>query len=256
MQFGTSLSSGNRYGLVRNRASLLKTNSSIGGQWWQQPCLIEGVRKRRMRTDEMNAGQAINITSENSTTVHEVSDVATQLPFLRGNASEAMAPGKGEAEESGARAPLSSVAGSGCADTLHELANSVTAILINAQVLDWKLPPYSRLKRAVRELERNAQRCKALMKRLLCQIDAAEGAHRGPLRDLPSLHGPMLEALAVATSSRPDATAQGFANRRPMAPLPPAPGSGLPANTFETNSHRHVTPALARASRKRNDGHK
>ena len=45
-----------------------------------------------------------------------------------------------------------------CADTVHELANSMTAVLINAQVLEWKLPPYSRMKRPVREIERHAQR--------------------------------------------------------------------------------------------------
>jgi hypothetical protein len=54
----------------------------------------------------------------------------------------------------------------GCSDVLHELSNVMTGVLTNAQVLSWKLPPYSHLKRAVRELERGAQRSAALMKRL------------------------------------------------------------------------------------------
>jgi len=57
-----------------------------------------------------------------------------------------------------------------CADTVHELANVMTAVLMNSQVLDWKLPPYSRLKRPVREIERNAQRGGELLKRLQRQL--------------------------------------------------------------------------------------
>ena len=53
-----------------------------------------------------------------------------------------------------------------CSDVLHELSNVMTGVLTNAQLLGWKLPPYSHLKRAVRELERGAQRSAALMKRL------------------------------------------------------------------------------------------
>jgi hypothetical protein len=52
------------------------------------------------------------------------------------------------------------------ADLAHELANTITAVLINVQVLKWKLPRYSRLKRSLREIERNAQRGAELMKRL------------------------------------------------------------------------------------------
>ena len=54
----------------------------------------------------------------------------------------------------------------GCTDLLHELSNLVTGVLVNAQVLGWKLPPYSHLKRPVREVERNAQRVSELLKRL------------------------------------------------------------------------------------------
>ena len=53
-----------------------------------------------------------------------------------------------------------------CAEVLHELSNVVTGVLMNAQVLEWKLPPYSHLKRPVRELERNVQRGSELIKRL------------------------------------------------------------------------------------------
>jgi hypothetical protein len=57
-----------------------------------------------------------------------------------------------------------------CADLVHELANTTTAVLMNAQVLGWRLPPYSRLKRPLREIERNAQRGGELMKRLLSHL--------------------------------------------------------------------------------------
>jgi hypothetical protein len=53
-----------------------------------------------------------------------------------------------------------------CEELLHQLANILTGVLMNAQVLEWKLPPYSHLKRSVRELERNAQRSSEMLKRL------------------------------------------------------------------------------------------
>jgi hypothetical protein len=57
-----------------------------------------------------------------------------------------------------------------CAGLVHELANTITAVLVNVQVLGWKVPPYSRLKRPLREIERNAQRGGELMKRLLTHL--------------------------------------------------------------------------------------
>src|SRR5208337_3401527 len=60
--------------------------------------------------------------------------------------------------------------GQSCVDIAHQLANVMTAVLMNSQVLDWKLPPYSRLKRLVREIERNAQRGGELLKRLQRQL--------------------------------------------------------------------------------------
>ena len=54
-----------------------------------------------------------------------------------------------------------------CGEMLHELANLMTGVLVNAQVMGWKLPPYSHLKRPVREVERNAQRGGELLKRLM-----------------------------------------------------------------------------------------
>jgi hypothetical protein len=59
-----------------------------------------------------------------------------------------------------------------CAEVLHEIANLMTGVLVNAQVLGWKLPPYSHLKRPVREVERNAQRGGELLKRLMQRCTA------------------------------------------------------------------------------------
>ena len=53
-----------------------------------------------------------------------------------------------------------------CSEVLHELSNVMTSVLTNSQLLGWKLPPYSHLKRWVRELERGAQRSGELLKRL------------------------------------------------------------------------------------------
>lgn len=68
-----------------------------------------------------------------------------------------------------------------CAEVLHELANVMTGVLANAQVLGWKLPPYSHLKRPVREVERNAQRGGELLKRLMNRC-----AHTASVRQVQS----------------------------------------------------------------------
>lgn len=60
--------------------------------------------------------------------------------------------------------PYCSPRGCGCADSMHELATSINAVLINSQVLEWKLAPYSRWKRLSREIVRHAQRSAALLR--------------------------------------------------------------------------------------------
>jgi hypothetical protein len=61
----------------------------------------------------------------------------------------------------------------GCFGLVHELSNLMTSVLLNAQMLEWKLPPYSHLKRPVREVARNAQRASELMRRLQRRCDGA-----------------------------------------------------------------------------------
>jgi hypothetical protein len=65
---------------------------------------------------------------------------------------EAMAPGFAGAQELG--------------DILHDLNNVLVSILLNAQVIGWKLPSYSRIRRNVHEAERSAQRGAVLVNRL------------------------------------------------------------------------------------------
>ena len=55
----------------------------------------------------------------------------------------------------------------GCAATLHGLNNALLTILLNSQLIDWKLPTYSKIRRSVHEIERSAQRAGMLVKRLL-----------------------------------------------------------------------------------------
>ncbi|HEY4931464.1 MAG TPA: hypothetical protein VII23_07825 [Terriglobales bacterium] len=61
--------------------------------------------------------------------------------------------------------------GGGCAEILHGLNNVLASMLLNAQVMEWKLPSYSRSKRYLHEIERNAQRGGELVKRLLEQLE-------------------------------------------------------------------------------------
>lgn len=51
-------------------------------------------------------------------------------------------------------------------EILHGLNNMLVSILLNAQVIEWKLPSYSRIRRNVHEVERSAQRGAVLVNRL------------------------------------------------------------------------------------------
>src|SRR5664279_5533149 len=68
-----------------------------------------------------------------------------------------------------ARAGIPEDASDECGAILHGLNNVLAAMLLNAQVLEWKLPSYSRSRRYLHEIERNAQRGGELVKRLLRQ---------------------------------------------------------------------------------------
>src|SRR5271169_5744713 len=58
-----------------------------------------------------------------------------------------------------------------CAELLHGLDNVLASVLLNAQVMEWKLPSYSRSKRYLHEIERNAQRGGELVKCLLGRLE-------------------------------------------------------------------------------------
>ena len=63
---------------------------------------------------------------------------------------------------------------SDCEELLHDLASVLTGVLMQSQMMAWKLPPYSHLKRSVREIERNAQRGSELMKRIMRRLADGE----------------------------------------------------------------------------------
>jgi hypothetical protein len=108
------------------------------------------------------------------------------------------------------------------AGLVHELSNLMTAVLMNAQLLEWKLPPYSRLKRPVIEVERNAQRGRELLKRLRQQF--GEGGFQ-----LGTAAGQCWRAgaLTAVTAQEPSLSAAGTANLPQYPATPAAPGFSL-----------------------------
>jgi hypothetical protein len=98
-------------------------------------------------------------------------------------------------------AGLSKGACDDCAEILHGLNNVLAGMLLNAQVMEWKLPSYSRSRRYLHEIERNAQRGGELVKRLLERLDAeSRGAgHDG--RTAGSVSNPNA-AIKVETLAR------------------------------------------------------
>jgi len=65
-----------------------------------------------------------------------------------------------------------------CEELLHDLASVLTGVLMQSQMVAWKLPPYSHLKRSVREIERNAQRGSELMKRIMRRLGEGDEPRR------------------------------------------------------------------------------
>ncbi len=125
--------------------------------------------------------------------------------------------------ESVAKPQPSPLATECCIELLHDLNNAFAAVLMNAQVLDGKLPSYSRSKRYIHEIERSAQRGGALLKRLLERLpgdeigscDTEAGSERVP---------PVAERIAAVAKQGPNAAAAGAlgfcVRRRPhMRPL-------------------------------------
>jgi len=180
---------------------------------------------------EMNMQPYSNAARQTSTAAPGDSATQVSTTFIGGD----------DGEENGPVVARSSHTGLVFADTLHELANAVTAVLINAQVLDWKLPPYSRLKRPVREIERHAQRGGALLKRLLRQFEAIGESGSESGWQVPSGHGTRFGNMAAVTG--PPANATGPANLPSPVALPPAPGPSFPPRGALTSSCDPCTSA-------------
>ncbi len=135
-----------------------------------------------------------------------------------------------------------------CADLVHELANTTTVVLMNAQVLAWKLPPYSRLKRPLREIERNAQRGGELMKQLLSRLAADTTEPASEPR--PCGDASRLGSTNTVTAQEPGIDSGNAVNLPPRMNSHPAP---VFSSGPQANSQPDVMPALARFP-KRDDG--
>jgi hypothetical protein len=120
---------------------------------------------KRQWTIEMKAQGPISQANPVAAALDEANDIPASVSCLCGTG--AVGCSIGQSEKSNVTAPRCSHGSRGRADAMHDLASTITAVLINAQMLEWKLPPYSRLKRLVREIERHAQRSGALVKGLL-----------------------------------------------------------------------------------------
>jgi hypothetical protein len=93
-----------------------------------------------------------------------------------------------------------------CTEILHSLNNVLASVLLNAQVMEWKLPSYSRTKRYLHEIERNAQRGGELVRRLLGRLLKEDEADVGDPRIRP--HRPDLVAEGTEVTSAGAGSAQ------------------------------------------------
>lgn len=129
-----------------------------------------------------------------------------------------------------------------CAEILHGLSNVLTSTLLNAQMMEWKLPRYSRTKRYLHEIERNAQRGGELVKRLLGRWQAGCQVNESYTRTYAD--APSLASHDAATANRdPDAAIRTAVSARDPAAVTAAE---MPSHReMASASHYSVTPVLA-----------
>ena len=113
--------------------------------------------------------------------------------------------------------------GTHLADILHRLANTSTAVLVNIQMLERKLTPYSRLKPLVRKVERQAQEHATLVEGLLSHF-ATNGLQPEVCETVPLFGGDMAAAGAQGLGATDEASAKLRARRPPSS----APDSAFP----------------------------
>jgi hypothetical protein len=101
------------------------------------------------------------------------------------------------------------------------LNDTFAAVLMNAQVLDGKLPSYSRSKRYIHEIERSAQRGGLLVKRLLDRLPR-DGSGTGDNEFGSEKVPPVAERTAVVASQGPTAVTSAL-DFVPSAPAHAAP---------------------------------
>ena len=63
-------------------------------------------------------------------------------------------------------------------EIMHSLNNVLVSIVLNAQIMEWKLPSYSSMRRNTHEIQRSAQLANVLLKRLAAR-DSAPAAESG-----------------------------------------------------------------------------
>lgn len=101
----------------------------------------------------------MNLTDDSEKRLTESSSRDESVPEVHG--SEGTKPGlraPGGREEFG--------------ELLHGLNNVLVSVLLNAQLIEWKLPSYSGMRRSVHEVERSAQRGAVLVNRLKHWLEA------------------------------------------------------------------------------------
>ncbi len=96
------------------------------------------------------------------------------------------------------------VLGSACAhaDLLHELSKVLGGMVMNAQVMQWKLPAYSHSKRYVREIERSAQRGGSMVDQLMRCLGVSVLADEESCGNAVTAQEPSVDGINVANQPR------------------------------------------------------
>jgi hypothetical protein len=163
------------------------------------------------------------MASQNSMCVRQAKPSASRLSQVpiacHDESSLVSSAGQGREERDATDACSLRAFGGDCGELIHEMANTNTAVLMNARALGWKLPPYSRLKRPLLEIERNAQRGGELMKQLLRRLGTARMKQANPVE--PCVQG---GRWGLSEATQEPQIASGNAENLPPRRDTPAPG--------------------------------
>lgn len=114
-------------------------------------------------------------------------------------------------------------------EILRDVGDVLSGVIVNALAVEWKLPAYSKSRRYIHQIERNAQRGGELVKRLLRQLDPPQLSQMGipETGELQSLPPDVIAVAAIQEPSTPSSVLDAVFARKGAHTAPAFSASGV-----------------------------